>query len=248
MPQEQVTALLGALSNLCTLPEHRILSKKISTSKSQPGSPEWARAAPYKWENGHKRKAAGAGLAACPAGIGYATGTGPSQDHIPWGLEPSGTGKVQVQGALAAPQPSAQPCQCCPPNRGVLVHPLPPKLWHHTTACHLHLLREAAPGPCQTPHHHDHTDPPSMALGPACTTLGTPASTCSPQGIPQLPSRGVWVCQVSWGQAGHLGSNNEGVLEHRDEQGSALQHSQTLGIGDNCPALGCRFAQEKTKP
>lgn len=59
---------------------------------------------------------------------------------------------------------------------------------------------------------------------------------------------GCGCARYSWGQAGHLGSNNEGVLEHRDEQGSALQHSQTLGIGDKCPALGCRFAQEKTKP
>lgn len=37
----------------------------------------------------------GAGLAVCPAGVSQATGTGPSQ-------EPSGTRKVQLQGALAA--------------------------------------------------------------------------------------------------------------------------------------------------
>lgn len=110
----------GALSNLCTLPEHRILSKKISTSKSQPGSPERARAAPYKWENGHKRKAAGAGRAACPAGIGHATGTGPSQDHSPvgtgtfWHREGPGAGCSGSTPALSTALPVLSPQQGSP--------------------------------------------------------------------------------------------------------------------------------------
>lgn len=253
MPQEQVTALLGALSNLCTLPEHRILSKKISTSKSQPGSPEWPRAASYKWENGHKRKAAGAGRAACPAGISHATGTGPSQDHIPWGLELSGTGKVQVQGALAAwlcqhPSPQHSPASAVPPTGE-----------SSCTPCHLSCgitpqpvtstCSERQPQGPAKPHTTMTTPtPPAWLWDQPAPLWGHQPAHAAHRASHSSHPEGCGGARYSWGQAGHLGSNNEGVLEHRDEQGSALQHSQTLGIGDNCPAPGCRFAQEKTKP
>lgn len=159
----------GALSNFRTLPEDRIILKKISSSKHQP-----ARAALYKWENGHKREAPGAGLAVCPA-----TGTGPSQDHTPHGDRSLlAQGRSRCSKALATwlcqPPALSSALQELPPRRGVPVHPL--KLWHHTTACHLHLLREAAPWPCQTPPPWPHA-PHSMDWGPPCTTLGTPAST-----------------------------------------------------------------------
>lgn len=171
----------------------------------------------------------------CPAGTGHVMGTGASQ-----GQEPSGTGKVQVQGALAAwlcqhPSPQHSPARAVP-STGIPVHPLPLELCHHTTDCHLHSLHQGS----VRPHIH-----PTACLGDQPAALWgyqpVPAALPTP---PSSPSQGLWQCKVLPGTGRN---NSEGVQEHRDKQGSALQHSQRLGTGDNCPALECRFAQEKNK-
>lgn len=191
----------------------------------------------------------------------------PSQDHRPTVAGPMRAGSfhhreapgVGLSGSMAvpAPQPSAQLCQRCPRTeetqepRGTLAPsvPLPSKLQHHTTACHLHSLRGALPVPCQTPCPHSHIHPHSIALGPACAAQGKAASTCSPRGTPHAPQpKGCgWARYCPGGrQDTWEGADREGWIPETSG-GSPLQHSQALGIRDNCPALGCGFAQEKTK-
>lgn len=80
--------------------------------------------------------------------------------------------------AVPAPQPSAQPCTSCPLNRNPSASPATRAVSSH----HRLSPPQPPPGLCQTPH-----PPHSMSWGPACSTLETPANTCSPPSTPQLP-------------------------------------------------------------
>lgn len=188
----------GALSNFRTLPENRIILKKISSSKHQP-----ARAALYKWENGHKREAPGAGLAVCPA-----TGTGPSQDHTPpWGQEPSGTGKVQVQHgsgntAVPASSPQLSPARAAPQKRSPSASPQAVASHHSLSpppaqrGCTMALPNPTTMVAC-TPQH---------GVGTTLHHSGDTSQYMKPTKHTTAPhSKGCGGARYSWGQAGHLG-------------------------------------------
>lgn len=165
--------------------------------------------------------------------------------------EGPGAGYSGSMAVLALP---AHLCQCCPPGqrspRSQGAH------WPPAHPCHLSC--SVTPQPVTFTHSeglcwcaakpHGHIHPPGIALEPACTSQGKPASAHRPQGTPHTPQpKGCGCARYSQGQAGHLGRGSKGGLEHSYKQGSVLQCSQALGIWDNCPALGCGFAQEKTK-
>lgn len=145
----------------------------------------------------------------CPAGIQPrhgARGLCKTADPLrlaPLGQDLSTTGKVQVQGAHAAwlcwhpsPQHSSASAalQTEKPQEpsGTLAPsmPLPSKLQHHTTACHLCPLRGVLPAPCQTPQPHPPPptslwDQPAPLRGsqPAHAGHGAPYVLPSPRGM-----------------------------------------------------------------
>lgn len=99
------------------------------------------------------------------------------------------------------------------------MHPLPFKLRHHTIGVTSTCSEWLHQGPAKL-HTTMATSTPQHGLGTSLHHAGDTSQYMQPTQHPTAPHpRGWGGARYSWGQAGHLGSNSERVLEHRDKQG-----------------------------